>query len=216
MRHALRLVALLAVLIAPAPAFAHPHVFAEARLDVMLEGENVRSLRHLWRFDDLFSSTVILEFDKNGDNVLDPEEMAEVSKVIYDSIGDFDYFQFVTVDGKEIKMAPPDDLKALYQDGQLIIMYESMPQDILPLKGTMQFGVYDPTFYTAIDFVEDANMAVKDLPSRCTTSVVRPDPDEAIAQNQGSLTEAFFNDPNGNDLSKLFATKFQFDCKDTQ
>lgn len=210
------LAALFALATTPTVLMAHPHVFAEARLDVVLDGENVRSLRHLWRFDDLFSSTVILEFDKNGDNELGPDEMAEVSKVIYDSIGDFDYFQFVTVDGKEFKMAPPKDLKALYEDNQLIIMYESFPAEPLPLTGKIQFGVYDPTFYTAIDFVEDANMAVEGLPPRCTTTVVRPDPDEAIAQNQGSLTEAFFENPGGNDLSKLFATKFEFACKDAQ
>ncbi|MFN3765982.1 MAG: DUF1007 family protein, partial [Aliihoeflea sp.] len=42
-----------------APAAAHPHVFAEARLEIATEGENVQALRHVWRFDDLFSSTVI-------------------------------------------------------------------------------------------------------------------------------------------------------------
>ena len=49
------------------PASVHPHVFAEARLDVILspDGKSVKSLRHLWRFDDLFSSTVLMEFDKN-------------------------------------------------------------------------------------------------------------------------------------------------------
>ena len=33
-----------------------------------------------------------------------------------------------------------------------------------------------------------------------------PDPDEVIAQNQLNLTEAFFSDPTGNDMGKLFAT----------
>ena len=39
------------------PASVHPHVFAEARLDVVVNpDQTVKSLRHLWRFDDLFSS----------------------------------------------------------------------------------------------------------------------------------------------------------------
>ena len=38
------------------PASVHPHVFAEARLDVIVNPDHtVKSLRHLWRFDDLFS-----------------------------------------------------------------------------------------------------------------------------------------------------------------
>jgi ABC-type uncharacterized transport system substrate-binding protein len=41
--------------------------------------------------------------------------------------------------------------------------------------------------------------------------VIRPDPDQAIAQNQKTLTDAFFNDPT--DLSKIFATKLELICQ---
>ena len=39
------------------------------------------------------------------------------------------------------------------------------------------------------------------------------DPDEAIAQNQTNLTDAFFNDPSGTDLSKIFATRLELTCQ---
>jgi len=55
-------------------------------------------------------------------------------------------------------------------------------------------------------------MTVNNLPAGCTSSVVRPDPDEAIAQNQQTLTDAFFNDPTGNDMSKIFATRLELTC----
>ena len=35
----------------------------------------------------------------------------------------------------------------------------------------------------------------------------------AIAQNQKTLTDAFFNDPTGTDFSKIFATKLKLNCK---
>jgi ABC-type uncharacterized transport system substrate-binding protein len=53
------------------------------------------------------------------------------------------------------------------------------------------------------------------LPSDCSRTVVRPDPDEAIAQNQSKLTDAFFNDPAGTDMSKIFATRLELDCPAT-
>ena len=56
-------------------------------------------------------------------------------------------------------------------------------------------------------------MAVKDLPANCTRAVIRPDPDEAISQNQASLTDEFFTDPTGTDLSKIFATRLELTCK---
>jgi ABC-type uncharacterized transport system substrate-binding protein len=195
------------------PARVHPHIFAEARLDVVIGADNkVNSLQHVWRFDDLFSSTVLVEFDANKDLKLDHDELEEVGKTVHQSLSEFNYFQVVTQDGKDVKMVAPDRLIASLQDNQLIILFESKLAEPLALNGKLDFGVYDPTFYTAIDFVDDANMAVQNLPPACGRTVIRPDPDEAIAANQSSLTEAFFSDPTGTDLSKIFATKLELNC----
>jgi ABC-type uncharacterized transport system substrate-binding protein len=206
--------AIAAMLASTGPASVHPHVFAEARLDVVVSpDETVKSLRHLWRFDDVFSSTVLMEFDKNSDLKLDDSELEDVSKTVFDSLAEYNYFQLVTADGKDIKMKPPAKLMANYENDQLIILFESEPDQPLKLSGKVDFGIYDPTFYTAIDFTEDDHMAVDSLPADCTRAVIRPDPDEAIKQNQQTLTEAFFNDPTGNDLSKIFATKLELNCQ---
>lgn len=213
MRTATRALGLAVLLAWTLPASSHPHVFAEARLDVIVDPDGtVRSLRHLWRFDDLFSSTVLIEFDGNGDLKLDDAELKEVAQTVYDSLADFNYFQMVTLDGKDVAMKPPPQLMANYENDQLIIMFEAEPQEPLSLKGRVDFGVYDPTFYTAIEYMDDDNMAVNGLPGGCAREVVRPDPDEAIAQNQAMLTEDFFNDPSGNDLSKIFATRLELTC----
>lgn len=195
-----------------APAFAHPHVFAEARLEIATDGAKIEALRHVWRFDDLFSSTVIFEFDRNKDLKLDPEELEMVGSVILESLAEFDYFQFVTADGKDIEMSQPERIVASLEDQQLLILFESSPTEELPLAGKLHFGVYDPTFYTAIDFYDDTNLVVAAMPDACAKEVVRPDPDEALTQNQQSLTEAFFTEPGGVDYSKLFATRLEITC----
>ena len=77
----------------------------------------------------------------------------------------------------------------------------------------MSFGVYDPTMYTAMDFPTDSDLApIGDQLNACEHKVVRPDPDEVLSQNQASLTDAFFNDPTGTDMSKMFATRIEFKC----
>jgi ABC-type uncharacterized transport system substrate-binding protein len=206
--------ALVALCISTVPASVHPHVFAEARLDVVINpDQTVKSLRHLWRFDDVFSSTVLMEFDKNSDLELDDAELQEISDTIHSSLAEYNYFQIVTVDGKDVAMKPPPALMVNYEQDQLIVLFESAPKDPLKLTGKVDFGVYDPTFYTAIDFAEDENMSVADLPASCSRTVVRPDPDEALAQNQATLTEQFFNDPAGTDMSKIFATKLELNCQ---
>jgi ABC-type uncharacterized transport system substrate-binding protein len=208
------MIAIAVIIGSTGPASVHPHVFAEARLDVTVNpDQTVKSLRHLWRFDDVFSSTVLMEFDKNSDLKLDDTELEDVSQTIFTSLADYNYFQLVTVNGKDVAMKPPAKLMANYENDQLIVLFESEPKAPLKLDGKVDFGVYDPTFYTAIDFTEDDHMAVENMPADCARQVIRPDPDDAIAQNQKTLTDAFFNDPTGTDLSKIFATKLELNCK---
>ena len=120
------MVAIAATLASTVQASVHPHVFAEARLDVTVNPDDtVKSLRHLWRFDDVFSSTVLMEFDKNADNKLDDTELEDVSQTIFTSLADYGYFQLVTVDGKDVKMKPPAHLMANYENDQLIVLFSA-------------------------------------------------------------------------------------------
>ena len=193
-------------------ASAHPHVFAEARLELAINPDGtVKSLRHVWRFDDFFSSTVLVQFDKNKDLKLEKSELETVGKTVHDSLAEYNYFQLVTRNGKDVPMQAPDRLIADFQDNRLLILFESHPKEPLKLSGRVDFGIYDPTFYTAIDFHNDGDIVVEGLPANCVKKVIRPDPDQAIAQNQKTLTDAFFNDPT--DLSKIFATKLELTCK---
>jgi ABC-type uncharacterized transport system substrate-binding protein len=202
-----------ALVAATAPAGAHPHVFAEARLEVVIGEEGtVSELRHVWRFDELFSSTVLLEFDTNADLKLSPEELAEVGRIVHESLGEFNYYTFVDHDGGEVAIAAPDVINVDFRDGQLLMFFAVQPESALPLAGTLSFGVYDPTMYTAIDFLNDRDLVVEGNAGNCQAAVVRPDPDEVLAQNQQSLTEAFFENPESNDFSKFFATRLELKC----
>lgn len=205
--------AVAASLAAPAAARAHPHVFAEARLEVTVTPKGmIDRLRHVWRFDDLFSSTVLFEFDADGSGELEIPELEQVAQIISTSIADFGYFQAVTVGGREIAVAEVTDMRVDMVDGQLLILFTSQPVQPVALADNPSISVYDPTFYTAIDFYDEANMVLVGAPDGCGHRMVVPDPDEAIAANQDSLTEAFFSDPEGNDWSRIFATRMEVRC----
>jgi ABC-type uncharacterized transport system substrate-binding protein len=203
-----------AALAAPAAASAHPHIFAEARLEVVAGDDGtVSELRNVWRFDEMFSASVVIDFDKNSNAVLDPDELAEVGSTVLQSLEEFSYYTTITEDGRTVKVGKPEAINVDYKDGQLLMFFAVKPGEVMPLKGKLTFGVYDPTMYAAMDFASDDDLvAVGDKFSACTRAVVRPDPDEVLAQNQDSLTEAFFNDPAGTDMSKLFATRLEMTC----
>jgi ABC-type uncharacterized transport system substrate-binding protein len=196
------------------PAFSHPHIFAEARVEIVAADDGtLKEVRNVWRFDDIFSSSVLMDFDKNSDLKLDHSELNEIANTIRDSLGDYSYFTFITKDGASSEIARPDVFNADFKDNQLLVFFVAKPKSPIKIGGRMTFGIYDPTLYTALDFAKDEDMTIEGKTfEACTQKVVRPDPDEVIAQNQLNLTEAFFSDPTGNDMGKLFATRLEVTC----
>ncbi|HEV7435491.1 MAG TPA: DUF1007 family protein [Pseudorhizobium sp.] len=213
MKHALPLLSALAALM-PSLALAHPHIFAEARLEVIAGDDgNVQELRNVWRFDEMFSSSVLLDFDTNTDLKLDEKELAELGEVMRASLADFDYFTTLSVDGKPENIQKPDAIHVSFDQNQVMIFFAVKPEKTLPLKGKLTFGIYDPSMYTAIDFPTDEDLVAQGKTvAACKREVVRPDPDQIIAENNATLTEAFFNDPSGTDMTKLFATRLELTC----
>ncbi|WP_411196309.1 DUF1007 family protein [Rhizobium sp.] len=200
--------------LAPAAAFAHPHIFVEARLEVVADKDgSVEELRNVWRFDEVFSSSVVMDFDKNTDLKLEPNELAEVGKTVKQSLAEYDYYMNLTINGKNITVQKPDIIHVDYKDGQLLMFFAVKPAEKMPLKGRLTFGVYDPSLYTSIDFPTDSELSlVGDGFKACKHQAVRPDADQVISQNKQSLTDAFFNDPTGTNMSKLFATRLEVTC----
>ncbi|MDE1992497.1 MAG: DUF1007 family protein [Rhizobiaceae bacterium] len=201
--------------LAPVAAMAHPHIFVEARLEVLAGPDgNIQELRNVWRFDEVFSSSVLMDFDKNTNLKLDPDELKEVGKTVRDSLVDYDYYTNLTLNGKPIKVNKPDVINVDYKDGQLLMFFAVKPSEPMPMKGNrLSFGIYDPTLYTSIDFPDDKQLVTEgDAFKSCKSQVVRPDPDQVIAENKTTLTDAFFNDPTGTTMSKLFATRIDVQC----
>lgn len=208
---ALPLMALMAL--APTAAFTHPHVFADARLEIVAGDDGkISELHNIWRFDEVFSSSVLMDFDKNTNLKLDPDELDEIGKTVLTSLEEFSYYTNLTDNGKAVKVAKPDVINVDYKDGQILMFFALKPATPMVLKGKLTIGVYDPTLYASIDFPSDKDVVLMGNFGACKSAIVRPDPDEVIAENKSTLTDAFFNDPTGTDMSKLFATRAEVTC----
>ncbi|MCL5459909.1 DUF1007 family protein, partial [Loigolactobacillus coryniformis] len=86
------------------------------------------------------------------------------------------YFTSITKDGTTSEIAKPEVFNADFKDNQLLVFFVAKPKTPVVIGGRMNFGVYDPTLYTAIDFAKDEDMVVEGKAfAACTHKVVRPD-----------------------------------------
>lgn len=200
--------------LAPTTGFCHPHVFISARFEAVAGPDgNLAELRNDWLFDEVFSSSILFDFDRNGDFQLDAGELKAVGETVRKSMAKYSYYTSLMHDGAKIQIDKPATIHVTYTDNLLQMRFSVKPGKTVPLKGKLIFGIYDPTLYTAVDFVKDADMKTVGAPfGRCSGKVVRPDPDQIIAQNQATLTSMFFNDPTGTNFSQLTATRLEVTC----
>jgi ABC-type uncharacterized transport system substrate-binding protein len=114
--------ALLAV--SASEALAHPHVFVDARVEVVFDKEGkISALRHVWRFDDAFSAFASQGLDADGDGNLSIEELQPLAKVNVESLKDYDYFSYLRVAGKRIGFKIPTEYWLQSNDGFLTLFY---------------------------------------------------------------------------------------------
>jgi len=201
----------------PGAALAHPHVFVDARMEIVGgKDASLASVRNIWRFDELFSSSVVVDFDKNGNGTLDPEELEAVSETVRGSIAEWSFYTFLTTGGRDVKMAPPATIRGLYDHGQITLLFEMKPAEPVDLaKEKVTFSVFDESYFVAFDFPDAEHFQLLDLPKSCSKGFSQPDPD-ADAEDwmaQVSMLKPGQQVPSdGVNFAEALATKVDVSC----
>lgn len=128
----------------PLSAAAHPHVFIDNVVSFLFEKEQVVGIRLTWTFDEPFSSTVIEDFDQNGDGIFDPAEIQQVQAGAFSNLRDCNYFSHVWVDGREVTDITVRDFTAAASGG--IVTYDfvlPLARPIEPAQHRLEAAIYD-------------------------------------------------------------------------
>ncbi len=157
-RYAMTLIVVLAagVFWDPGPgAFAHPHVFIEERVKFEFDTKGLAGIRMVWTFDDMFSTMVAEDFDRNKNQALEPEEVAEVKKGMFDNLVNYGYYAFVKIDTKPFEVKHVSDFKARLHKG--VLTYEFLipcPVAAAAQPRVVTLTSFDPDYYCALFFAE--------------------------------------------------------------
>ena len=172
------------------PAEAHPHVFVDARAEVVFDAEGrITAIRQVWRFDDAFSAFASQGLDTNGDGILSTEELQPLAKVNVDSLKDYDYFTTLRLAGKRVGFRIPTEYWLQSADGYLTLFYTlPLMQPVKPDKDGVKIEIYDPSYFVDYQLVEKDPAVLKDAPAACTLDVKRKGaPNEAMAAILGQI-----------------------------
>lgn len=169
----------LAAAISPVPsAQAHPHILVNAEAEMRFDGQGrLVAVRNIWHFDPLFGAYATQGYDADGDGNYSREELQPLAEINMNSLSDFKFFTWVTIEGKVRKLDPPEDYWLEY-DGDVLTLHFTLPlaEPIRTDEGPIVVDVYDPDYYVAYQMAEGEPAVLVDPPQPCSAEVRRPEP----------------------------------------
>lgn len=171
---------------AAAPAAAHPHVWVDAKAEVVYDAKGeITAVRNIWRFDDAYSAFASQGLDTNGDGKLSTEELKPLADINVQSLKDYAYFTFITADGGvDVDFNKPTEYWLQDNGGRLILFFTLPTKAPVKAAGKIRLEIYDPTFFVAFRMIDDKDgpIVLDGAPAACTAKTFRPpDMDPAAA-----------------------------------
>ena len=84
------------------PANAHPHVWVKVNSELVYAPDGtVTGVRHVWTFDDMFSTYAVQGIEAKQKGVFTREQLAPVAEENVSSMKELEYFTFAKADGKK-------------------------------------------------------------------------------------------------------------------
>ena len=161
-------------------AFAHPHVFVDARAEILFDAQGrMTNIRHVWQFDPAFSAFASQGLDKNGDHKLSTEELAPLAKTNVTSLKYYGFFTHLSVAGRQLKLKFPDRYFLRSKGGRLTLYYE-LPLAVPTRPGAKTvLEVFDPEYFVAFTFAKTTPITLYHAPAGCHAEYHPPHPLDA-------------------------------------
>lgn len=196
------------------PVWAHPHIFVDAGLTVVLDDAgSVAAVEVTWRYDELYSLILAEDYglDPDYDLQLTEAEVAETLGFDLNWSGGFAGGLVMRQAGAELDLGPPEPVALRMLDtGQIETTHRRAVTGAAP--GDLAAQIYDPEFYIAFEMILPVTVA--DAPS-CDVALVRADLDAAYAGLETALEEiggAVAAEDNFPAVGALFADRVEITC----
>lgn len=167
---------LLAPLTAPTIAWAHPHVLIDSHLIFLFEAGRIAGIQVGWKFDPVYSSTLVQDFDADKNGSLSPSELATIEKEAFRDTRQYQYFTHAQVDGRAVEWPEAANFQVLvHKDALLYAFRLNFPGPVDPRTSPLKVSTYEETFYIDIDIPNDAAVRLVGEGSQDCRAVIGPD-----------------------------------------
>ena len=209
----------LAIFLQVMPTFAHPHVWADMRSQLVISDTGlVTGVRVQWTTDRVYAKDALDGFSAKPDGSYDAADLAKLTAENLDALSGYGYFIFFRFNGEVQKIGKPTDGLQTYnsKDGRLTLLFTvPLETPLDPHGGNVTLKVYDPEFFIDFEYVADKPLLIsKPLAQACKAELKSVNTDAALNQTKQMLStkDKTWKPENGEDFGGLFAQPVEVKC----
>jgi ABC-type uncharacterized transport system substrate-binding protein len=132
-------------------AWAHPHVFVNNNVVCGFDAKGLTGVKIQWTFDELYSSGVIMDYDKNRDHALNPAESKQLAAQALADLKLNHYFTYIRVNGHDFPVKSIAEFNVVIKKGRVIYsFFVPCPIPVQTTEQTMDVSCYDESYYIEI------------------------------------------------------------------
>lgn len=197
----------------PSAPAAHPHIFVDAGLRLVMEGGVVTAVEVTWLYDELYSLILMEDYglDPDFDLVLTEDEIAQTLGFDLNWSNGFEGGLVMRRGAEELGLGTPQPVSLeLVGAGQLRTTHRRAVSDPGGAEALVT-QIYDPEFYVAFEMTLE--MAVEG--ATCAPDLIRADLDAAYAEMEAAMDAiggAVAAEDNFPAVGDLFADQVVFEC----
>jgi ABC-type uncharacterized transport system substrate-binding protein len=181
----------LAALLLPRLASAHPHVWVTVRSEVTFTPDGlVSGIVHDWTFDEMYSAFATQGLGKPGE-LVKRADFAPLATENAGQLAQIGYYTVMKIGGKQVDFGNVTDYWMEERPDHLVTFHV-----VLPLKTPTPPGKYvsmmvsDPEFFVDFEFDDKNPVKLDNAPPGCSLSITHPAPLDVADSKK--LNESFF------------------------
>jgi len=153
---------LLLTLLVCGAAYSHPHVFIDTKVQIRFSVVGLSGFIVEWVFDDMFSSTIIADYDGNRNGTFESDETAAVQDGAFSNLRHYNYFiLLVASNNEELEIENVRDFKAEITQGKVqYAFYVPLEIEAEVQEKEIKIGVFDNTYFCDVAYANDSPVTI--------------------------------------------------------
>ncbi|MFD2262771.1 DUF1007 family protein [Lacibacterium aquatile] len=174
--HLFRYIVTIAMLGFSTPAIAHPHVFIDAGMRLLVKDGKLEAVEVHWKWDEVYSDSWIKDFDLDRDQKFNATETKKFVSEATAGLERFAEFIFLhDVKGTRHEFGGVDNFRLGIEKGSVTYDFRAKLKKPIAISGTaLTVGAYDETFFISVSFPKDAKIGIEGA-AQCLARVIEDD-----------------------------------------